>query len=135
LLEPARCTVDVAVAAVLHIDAHTNNAALVSPRAGRLHNPTVQVSTRRITMPVLIRHRAAMSAAQYDESAPALIEQIKKQPGFLVHVSYEDADGFVVAEVWETQEQHDAWFDANVKPNVPFEITQEVIDLHSVHTP
>jgi hypothetical protein len=89
---------------------------------------------RRITMPVLIRHRAAMSAAQYDESAPALIEQIKKQPGFLVHVSYEDASGFVVAEVWETQEQHDTWFDANVKPNVPFEITQEVIDLHSVHT-
>ena len=45
-------------------------------------------------MPVLIRHRAAMSAAQYDESAPALIEQLKKQPGFLFHVSYEDADGF-----------------------------------------
>jgi hypothetical protein len=45
-------------------------------------------------MPVLIRHRAAMSAAQYD-----------------------------------------AWFDANVTPNIPFEITQEVVDLHSVHTP
>ena len=54
-------------------------------------------------MPVLIRHRAAMSASQYDESAPALIEQLKKQPGFLVHVSYEDTGGFVVAEVWETQ--------------------------------
>jgi hypothetical protein len=36
-------------------------------------------------MPVLIRHRAAMSAAQYDESAPTLIELLKKQPGFLVH--------------------------------------------------
>ena len=56
-------------------------------------------------------------------------------PGFLLHVSYEDAGGFVVAEVWETQEPHDAWFDANVKPNVPGEITQEVIDLHSVHKP
>ena len=40
--------------------------------AGRLCSPTVQVSTRRITMPVLMRHRATMSAAQYDESAPAL---------------------------------------------------------------
>jgi heme-degrading monooxygenase HmoA len=84
-------------------------------------------------MPVLIRHRAAMTAAQYDEAAPALVEQMKKSPGFLVHVTYEDAEGFVVAEVWETQEQHDTWFDANVKPNVPFEITQEVVDLHSVH--
>ena len=86
-------------------------------------------------MPVLIRHRAAMSPAQYDESAPPLVAMLKKQPGFLLHVSYEDADGFVVAEVWETREQHDTWFDANVKPNIPMEITQEVIDLHSVHKP
>ena len=85
-------------------------------------------------MPVLIRHRAPMTRAQYDESAPVLIEMLKKQPGFVVHVAYEDASGFVVAEVWETQEQHDTWFDANVKPNIPVEITQEVIDLHSAHT-
>jgi heme-degrading monooxygenase HmoA len=76
-----------------------------------------------------------MSAAQYDESAPALVELMKTYPGFLFHVSYEDADGFVVAEVWETKAQHDSWFETNVKPNVPFEISQEVIDLHSVHTP
>jgi quinol monooxygenase YgiN len=86
-------------------------------------------------MPVLIRHRSAMTPAQYDEVSPPLVELIKKYPGFLLHVSYEDDGGFVVAEVWETQEQHDAWFDANVKPNVPGEITQEVIDLHSVHKP
>ena len=76
-----------------------------------------------------------MSAAQYDEIAPPLVEQIKKQPGFLLHVSYEDASGFVVGEVWETQEQHDTWFNENVKPNVPFEITQEVTTLHSAHRP
>ena len=86
-------------------------------------------------MAVLIRHRAPMSTAQYDEMSPPLVEQFMKQPGFLLHVSYEDATGFVVAEVWETQEQHDTWFDANVKPNIPVEITQEVIGLHSVHTP
>jgi heme-degrading monooxygenase HmoA len=87
-------------------------------------------------MAVLIRHRAPMSTAQYDETAPPLVEQVKKQPGFLLHVSYEETGGgLVVSEVWETQEQHDAWFDENVKPNVPFEITQEVIELHSVHKP
>jgi heme-degrading monooxygenase HmoA len=87
-------------------------------------------------MPVLIRHRAAgMSPAQYDEISPPLVEQLKKQPGFVVHVSFEDSEGFVVAEVWETQEQHDTWFNANVTPNVPAEIAQEVIDLHSVHKP
>jgi heme-degrading monooxygenase HmoA len=76
-----------------------------------------------------------MNPAQYDEASPPLVEKLKTQPGFLLHVSYEDADGFVVAEVWETQEQHDTWFDANVKPNVPGEITQEVLALHSVHKP
>ena len=87
-------------------------------------------------MAVLIRHRAAgMSAAQYDEISVPLVAQVKRQPGFLLHVSFEDAAGFVVAELWETQEQHDTWFDANVKPNVPMEITQEVIDLHSIHMP
>jgi hypothetical protein len=72
-----------------------------------------------------------MSSGDYDASAPALTALIVKQPGFLFHVSYEDAEGFIVAEVWETQEDHDAWFEANVKPNIPFEITQEAIDLHS----
>ena len=86
-------------------------------------------------MPVLIRHRAPMTQAQYDESAATLIALLKQQPGFVVHVAYEDDGGFVVAEVWETQEQHDTWFDANVKPNIPVEITSEVVDLHSVHTP
>jgi heme-degrading monooxygenase HmoA len=76
-----------------------------------------------------------MNPAQYDEASPPLVEKLKTQPGFLLHVSYDDADGFVVAEVWETQEQHDTWFDANVKPNVPGEITQEVLALHSVHKP
>jgi hypothetical protein len=87
-------------------------------------------------MAVLIRHRAAgMTLAQYDELSPPLVALLKQQPGFVLHVSYEDAQGLCVAEVWETKEQHDAYFDANVKPNVPAEITQEVIELHSVHKP
>ncbi len=49
------------------------------------------------TVPVLIRHRAPMTQAQYDEAAPALITLLKQQPGFVVHVAYEDASGFVVA--------------------------------------
>jgi quinol monooxygenase YgiN len=87
-------------------------------------------------MAVLIRHRAAdMSSAQYDQISPPLVEQVRQQPGFLIHVTYEDANGFCVAEVWESQEQHDAWFSENVVPNVPAEISQEVVQLHSVHTP
>ena len=54
-------------------------------------------------MAVLIRRRAPTSPARYDETSPTLVEQIKKQPGFLLHVSYGDATGFVVAEVWESR--------------------------------
>ena len=87
-------------------------------------------------MAVLIRHRAAgMTPAQYDELSPKLVELVKKQPGFVLHVAFEDAQGFCVAEIWETKEQHDSFFNEHVEPNVPAEITQEVIDLHSVQKP
>jgi quinol monooxygenase YgiN len=87
-------------------------------------------------MAVLIRHRAAgMTPAQYDQISPQLVELVKKQPGFVLHVAYESPQGFTVGEVWESQEQHDSFFNEHVKPNVPAEITQEVIDLHSVHKP
>ena len=66
----------------------------VTATVGSHLRPSGQVSTRRITMPVLIRHNSAMSAAQYDESAPPLVEQLRKQPGFLVHVTYEGAEAF-----------------------------------------
>ena len=87
-------------------------------------------------MPVLIRHRpAGMTPEMYDQTAPPLVENLKKQPGFILHTSFVDANGFCVAEIWETQEQHDAWFNANVVPNVPVEIAQEVVELHSLHHP
>jgi quinol monooxygenase YgiN len=87
-------------------------------------------------MAVLIRHRAAgLGAADYDKLSPPLVEQVKKAPGFVLHVAFEDAQGFCVAEVWETKEQHDAYFNEHVVPNVPAEIAQEVIELHSIHKP
>jgi len=90
----------------------------------------------RMEMAVLIRHRAAgITPEQYDEISPPLVEQLKKQPGFVLHVAFEDSQGFCVAEVWETKEQHDSFFNQNVVPNVPAAIKQEVIELHSLHQP
>jgi hypothetical protein len=80
----------------------------------------------------LIRHRAALSRAQYDEVSPRLVELVKKQPGFIVPIAFEDAQGFCVAELWKTQEQHDRFFDENIAPNVPAEISQEVIEIHNL---
>ncbi len=87
-------------------------------------------------MAVLIRHRlAGMTPSQYDEVSPPLIEKLKTAPGFMYHVAFADKDGtFTVSEIWESQEQHDRWFDENVKPNIPG-IEQEVIQVHAVHKP
>jgi quinol monooxygenase YgiN len=67
--------------------------------------------------------------------SPQLVEGVKRQPGFLLHVASEDSQGFCVAEVWDSQEQHDAWFNNNVAPNIPTEIKQKVVQLHAIHRP
>ena len=86
-------------------------------------------------MAVLIRHRAAETTpSQYDEIAPALVEKLKTQPGFMYHVAFVDDGVFTVSEIWETKEQHDRWFDENVEPNVSG-VEQEVVDVHAVHKP
>ena len=87
-------------------------------------------------MAVLVRHRTQdLGPAQYDEISPPIVEKLKQQPGFVLHVAFEDSQGFCVAEIWESQEQHDAWFNENVVPNVPAEIKQEVIQIHAIHRP
>ena len=84
-------------------------------------------------MAVLIRHRAAgITPAQYDQISPPLLAELKDEPGFVLHVAFEDSQGFCVAEIWDTKEQHDSFFDEKVVPNVPAEIKQEVINLHNV---
>jgi quinol monooxygenase YgiN len=87
-------------------------------------------------MAVLIRHRAeGMTTDLYDQISPPLMESVKQQPGFVLHVAFVDSQGFCVAEIWESQEQHDAWFNETVVPNVPAEISQEVVQIHKVVSP
>jgi quinol monooxygenase YgiN len=87
-------------------------------------------------MTVLIRHRAAgLTMDDYDRISPSLVEQVKKAPGFVLHVAFEDSQGPCVAEVWDSQEQHDSFFNEKVVPNVPAEIKQEVIQIHNIVEP
>jgi hypothetical protein len=39
-----------------------------------------------------------------------------------------------VVEIWESAEQHDAWFDNNVRPNLPVEVNPEKHELVNVVT-
>jgi quinol monooxygenase YgiN len=87
-------------------------------------------------MAVLIRHRVdGFTTANYDEISPPLVELVKQQPGFVLHTAFEDSQGLCVSEIWETKDQHDSYFNQHVVPNVPGEIKQEVVELHSVVKP
>ena len=87
-------------------------------------------------MTVLVRMSAAgMKTSNYDEASAQLTELVQKQPGFMMHVSYKTPDGMGVGEVWESREQYETWFNENVKPNVPFDIKQEFIEVHNVIQP
>jgi hypothetical protein len=87
-------------------------------------------------MAILARMSAAgMDLSNYDQAGEGLTELVKKQPGFIIHVAYKTPDGVGVGEVWESREQSDKFFNENVKPNVPFEIQREVIELHNLVQP
>lgn len=87
-------------------------------------------------MAMLFRHHVAgMGVDAYDQTSSQLIPQLKQQPGFIYHVAFATSDGFTVSEIWESREEHDRWFEEQVKPNVPAEMTVEAIDVHNIVTP
>ena len=75
-----------------------------------------------------------MNMATYDKISPPLIESLKKQRGFVMHCAYPTQDGLMVGEIWESADQHNRWFEENVRPNLPrdVQVKQEVIDLHNL---
>lgn len=75
-----------------------------------------------------------MSLDKYDEIAPRLIPELKRQAGFHVHLCNAIDGGLVVSEVWDSAEQQRAWFEQYVRPNIPPEGRPEieVVELHNV---
>ncbi len=85
---------------------------------------------------VKVTNRGA-SLAMYDQLSSRLLPEAKRQAGFHIHVCYPLDDGFTVNEVWDTVEQHTAWFEGNVRPKMPPGANPqiEVIELHNIATP
>jgi hypothetical protein len=86
-------------------------------------------------MAVLVKiHNRGMSLNTYDEIAPRLVPELKRQPGFHMHLCNSTDDGLVVQEVWDSAEQQREWFERYVRPNIPPEGRPEieVVELHNV---
>lgn len=63
-----------------------------------------------------------MTAAIYDEVMEELEPHLRSAPGFLSHSAVATDAGMEVTEVWEEEEQWQAWFDGHVKAHLPPEV-------------
>jgi hypothetical protein len=46
-------------------------------------------------------------------------ETLEASPGFRTHAAYPVEGGLVVTEIWDSAEDHRAFFESAVKPNIP----------------
>jgi len=60
-----------------------------------------------------------MTQEMVDGMTTQLEEQMKGSPGFVLHTNGPIDGGWAVTEVWEGQENWDAWYEQTVKPNLP----------------
>ncbi|MFZ2176253.1 MAG: hypothetical protein WAW17_19890 [Rhodococcus sp. (in: high G+C Gram-positive bacteria)] len=74
-------------------------------------------------MSVVVRHHApGMTADQYSAIADVTMGDIQSAHGFIAHYAFLEGDGLTVSEIWETQADHDAFFDEYIRPKLPQEI-------------
>jgi hypothetical protein len=67
-----------------------------------------------------------------------LLDEIVKAKGFVIHTNGPAPGGWRVTEVWDSQAEFEAWFDAYVKPAFPEDGPNPTItfdELNEVATP
>ncbi len=71
-------------------------------------------------MTVLKQHHApGMPAEVYDQVAAEAMPSQSKADGFVAHYAIVEDGGITVIEIWDSIDQHDAWFNEVVKPHLP----------------
>ena len=75
---------------------------------------------RKVPMTVLKQHHApGMPAEVYDQVAAGAMPSQSKADGFVAHYAIVEDGGITVIEIWDSIDQHDAWFNEVVKPHLP----------------
>jgi hypothetical protein len=62
-----------------------------------------------------------------------VLDSIQAAKGFVVHANGPTADGWRVTEVWDSQSDFEAWFDAHVKPAFPAGAPMPVITFNELN--
>jgi len=84
-------------------------------------------------MAVLVNTTLGLDISVYDQLAAGLTDTLKASPGFRTHAAYPVDGGFAVTEIWDSAEDHTAFFDHSVRPNLPDGVPLElaVIELRN----
>ena len=77
-------------------------------------------------MSVLVNTTIGLDISVYDQLAAGVGETLRVSPGFRAHVAYPVENGFTAAEIWDSAQDHQAFFEAAVKPNLPPGVRLEV---------
>jgi hypothetical protein len=88
---------------------------------------------------VVIRY-PELPAATYDEVIASLDLDVNPPAGAILHVAGDGEDGFVISEIWQTEQTFRAFFDYRLRPAVRLhgvhsEPTVEVAPLRNVYAP
>jgi heme-degrading monooxygenase HmoA len=88
-------------------------------------------------MSVVVRHHASgMTADQYSAVATPTTDALRNASGFIAHYAFAEGDGMTVSEIWESQADHDKFFDEVIRPKLPQEIPPPaVFDVINTITP
>jgi heme-degrading monooxygenase HmoA len=69
---------------------------------------------------IMIAEAAGADASFIDGMrAAGVADAMIQAPGFVSHISGAASTGYRVIEVWETREDHQAWYDNHIAPNLP----------------
>jgi hypothetical protein len=84
-------------------------------------------------MSALVTSTFGLDIAVYDQIAAGVTGSLRAAPGFRAHAAYPVDGGFAVTEIWDSAQDHTAFFESLVRPNipdgVPFDV--KVTELHN----
>lgn len=83
-------------------------------------------------MTALVNTTIPLDISVYDQIIGGLAGPLKAAPGFRSHACYPTGSGFIVSEIWDSSQDHRAFFDANVGPRLPDGVLVEVTELHNL---
>ena len=84
-------------------------------------------------MAVLMTAQLPGATQEMIDGMQPLLDEIRRQKGFVVHTNGPVRDGWRVVEVWDSQADFEAWFEANVKPAFPESAPMPVITFDELN--